>query len=230
MSDEGRAKRRHQVLEAATEYLSSSALDIDRLLTYDRLEELSGIDRAQIAKDFGSKSKLIDDLVDFALISPSNPEAAFDEELREELLRLADASPSPSRLFARIAEVSDNLIRNDPSFRIQLAVWSLSHQNTAAQDRLALMYEQIGRGAEDVTDHYVSLFESQGFEMPKDLNNRELSVLFTAIGEGLAIRAAVDPDSVPDGLTAKAFTLITQGVILDSGNDAVGDALDDLHG
>ena len=47
--------RRSKVANAAFDYLTSADLEWERLLTFDRLEEVTGVDRAQIAKDFGGR-------------------------------------------------------------------------------------------------------------------------------------------------------------------------------
>ena len=85
---------------------------------------------------------------------------------------------------------------------------------------------------EEVAQIYRALEEriaESDLTMRAGLEADVIVVIATALVEGLHIRSAVDPDTVPDGLTGTAFKLLLEGLVADQKpGSEIGSILDDL--
>ena len=221
-----RETRKQEVLAAAQRYLSSAELSWERLLTYDKLEELTGLDRAQISKDFGGKDGLLEAVVDNGLPSVGNELDWMLEqtELSNELTTDEDVCLEDAvRTFALF---NDAQIRNDERFVFQMALWATAANNSTYQAKLRELYKTFDELASISLQH---AFEQILAEQPAraGLTVKELAIAATALVEGLAIRHAVDPESVSDQLTGSVLVALTESLMPNSKEDPgrIGDRL-----
>ena len=226
-----KAERQQAVLEAKRDYLSSAELSLDRLLTYDKLEELTGLDRAQIAKDFGGKAALLESVVDFVLASENNPHEWLPEQSKRINDLIAEDSGSLKDQLHLMALMSDANQRSDPTVIFQMALWSLASKDPDLTQRLRTMYDIFDDASRVAAAGVIERMESWGLHIRHGITIDELSVAITAMVEGLGIRAAVDPDAVPEHLTGTVLVAMVEALICDQTEGAAfGSLLDKFEG
>jgi len=213
--ESGLEQRRRRVLSAAAERLGSVAFDWRKGLTFDLLEQATGINRKTISQDFGNKEGLVGALVDYCL-NPDNF-GDFGEPWAEDLVTetISTLYDTDIDLYDSVRATGDMdfaYVRNDRRLRSQLAIWGLALDDPAANAAIRRMYAfyddqhiQVWRGL--VTD-----LAQAGVVSRHGLTEAEVVTALTALVEGLAIRWHVDPARVPDDLFGRVFAAITAAV------------------
>ena len=225
----GAASRRNAVLKAAHTYLCSGALTWDSILTYDRLEELSGLDRAQIAKDFGSKRELIDQLVTYSLAETSTEVEWLDEMVESAPSLIRDGSSSLANKLQAFGDLAEYEMSVDRTLRAQMAIWSMAAEDDQVRDRLQKAHRELNARTAAIAAEILNLVDERGHRARPEITPDLLATLANALAEGLAIRAAVDPEAVPAGTTGLVYKLIFEGLLTPTDEDQpVGSELDDL--
>ena len=221
-------ERRALVVDSALSYLTSADLSWSRLLTYDKLEELSGLDRAQIAKDFNNKDQLLEAVLDRALARPDGVEL-LDEQMATFIDIFFDDSQSMATKLQAAGDINDANQRADPTVVFQMAMWSMVKNNPKYADRLQTMYALFDSGVLDILQSLRDALAESNVQFRDGFNMNHFAVAVVALVEGLHIRSAVDPDAVPDGFTGVLFTLLVEGLVADqTPGSAIGSILDDL--
>lgn len=221
--------RRLAVLDAAREFLRSADLAWSRVLTYDTLEELSGIDRAQIAKDFSSKDELSQALREF-LLRPSEQQTELIEGALDLLPgMLADENTSLAEIVHAFGEVSRTQMIADDNVYTHMTLWGMAARDPESSKDLRSLFgyfESInGRSIELIYDH----IEAAGYTMRPEFTRREAAVIVGAFVQGLLLREGLDPGSVPEDLRSRVLPLLLGAMISKSPDDPpVWAILDDL--
>ncbi len=227
--EQAKRERRGQVLLAADSFLRSRAVDWGRLFTYDELSAETGLDRKQIADDFGSKAHIVDALIDFYL-SPGNND--LDNWLTNFTAQaesiLADRSLSFTEGLRTLATVSHDHARRDRRQTGRLALWSLARGEPAVSSRLRILYDYYGSEYVAILRVTEEWFASRGIRPRPGLTTEQFIVGFTAITEGLGIRAEFDEDAVPPELPGTLLIALTEAYFTDAddpADDAIGSRL-----
>ncbi len=195
------------------------------MLTFGRLAIETEIDQSQIARDFGSKDALVSELVG-ELLSPTTNQDFLDGVDDTVTKILEDGLPLRD-LILGLGQINDELTRAENRFHPQMIVWSAASEMPEVARQLRALYghyEEHHTGAwNDVAAH----IEKHGGHVRSGLSSTELTTVLTAITEGLAIRAAVDPDAVPDDLTGRAFLAMIESMVGEEPGE-LGDRLTSL--
>ena len=208
-------ERRHTVLAAASELIRSANVEWASSVTFGELAIATGIDQAQIARDFGSKDALVAELIDH-LLDPG----AYTHHY-EDVAEWAESSPSAGNLGEALtdwARRNDELNRNSLDLlRAQMMLW-------AAADRGSTEWQCLRRVYKALVDEHVAEIEpvvdgaiAGGSVLSGWLSLRELVVIMNVVVEGLMIRAAIDPHAVAPDLTAKAAKALFASAFAEQG-------------
>ena len=194
-------ERRHTVLAAASELIRSANVEWASSVTFGELAIATGIDQAQIARDFGSKDALVSELIDH-LLDPG----AYSHHY-EDVAEWARSSPTAGNLGEALSDWgrrNDELNRNSLDLlRAQMTLW-------AAADGGSTEWRCLNRVYKALVDEHVAEVQpvvdgalAEGAVLSGWLTVRELVVIMNVVVEGLMIRAAIDPDAVTPDLTTK---------------------------
>ncbi len=130
-----------------------------------------------------------DDLLD-DLFSPARFEPT--PTVPEMVAALAD-DPHPLDEVVRLgAESEFETLRRSPDLRVLMALWAADDPTIAP--RIAAQFQAVGGRWSAM---YEAVLTAHGLEIRPPFTYATMAALFTAIGDGLAVRASVDPDSVP---------------------------------
>lgn len=220
--------RQDRVLDAALGVVgSASEVAWQRAVSFDELELATGIDRRQIVRDFGSKHALMEELIQHWYVREAEK---FGLTVSEPVREVEEPESSLHERLAQIAELSNSINRESSSFVVQMTIWALQSKEPVARKALREVYQGVDAGVAAVTKDYLEQLAAQDQPLVDGITVQELAVLLTAIVEGLAIRHAVDPDSVPDDLTARAWTALIEGIIQSPGEKprTLGDVCKDI--
>ncbi len=221
-----RDERRERVLLAADALLRSRSIDWGRLFTYDDLSSESGIDRKQIADDFGSKAQIVNALVEFYL----DPDRNVDDrvsgltEYRDAIFN--DDSLEFSEGIRVLGMLGHAHARREERLSGRLALWSLARADPAVSTRLQQLYQRYAdeyRGFIQATEAW---FEKKGVKTKTGITTDQFITILNAVTEGLAIRADVDQDAVPEQLPGDAIVLLAESYFTDIDDDPIGSRLD----
>ena len=216
------------VLDAAREYLSSADLVWSRVLTYDKLEEISGLDRAQIAKDFDSKDELSRRLAQHCLGSHPSNIAWLVEALEAVPGQCRDPLTTLEDVVRLLGAVSQTEMQSDEVIHAQLAVWGLASKGENRDD-LREMYSMYDDVVEIGVQHFFDYVEESGRYLRPGIDVRNVSTALNSLSQGLRIRSTVDPEAVPAGMTGTFFVLLLSAMIADYPNpEPIGENLKGL--
>ena len=177
-------------------------LDEGRALVYEqpapwplehvRLTEVAqraGVTAGALYHYWDTQEDYRDDLLD-DLFSPDRfaPSATVPE-----MAAAISEDPQPIEEFVRHgAEVEFEALRSSPDLRVLMAMWAAD--DAEINPRIAAQFRAVG-------DHwagiYEAVFRSCGLEIRPPFTYPMMAALFTAVGDGLAVRSSVDPESVP---------------------------------
>lgn len=115
-------------------------------------------------------------------------------------------------------------LRDTPELRLLMAMWAADAPEVDA--RIAAQYRAVG---ERWATFYADALAAYGLELRPPFTPALMATLITALGEGLAVRATVDPDAVPAamgpdpdrpwGLLASAIFALLPGMTRPVGGD-----------
>ncbi len=137
----------------------------------------------------------------------------FVQDLLEYVLRTEHSRPV-DELFARLdADVGDaaglrtlimdasraNLldIAKSSRFAVQMAIWARQAHDPHARELLKRLYDEFEG---QLAISYQRLVDAAGLEVMAPMTISKLTMMITGIGEGLAIRRALDPDGVDEDI------------------------------
>lgn len=130
-----------------------------------------------------------DDLLD-DLFSPDRFEPT--PTVPEMVAALADDLQPIDEIVRQGAESEFDTLRLSPDLRVLMALWAAD--DPGITPRIAAQFHAVGQRWSSI---YEAVFTAHGLEIRPPFTFATMAALFTAIGDGLAVRASVDPDSVP---------------------------------
>ena len=215
-----------RVLEAALNRLQAAEVEWSKGLTFDQLSADSGIDRSDIAKAFGSKERLIAELVDYSL-TPRDARYALEEidAAVETLL----AGGSLRAALSAIGNADDEYHQADNMLVAQMAIWSLGRSDKNALTKLAELYDYFDTGHREVFDALLEQLGAKNIAMVEGITPDEFVAILSAVAEGTAIRRQAEPRLASEHLTVKAFLLLFEAVLrTPSEPPTLGEKLDSI--
>jgi AcrR family transcriptional regulator len=120
-------------------------------------------------------------------------------------------------LIPDLAKIDLEGTARSPAFAVQMHLWSVSRRFPRIQMLLRAMYRSID---DQWSRRYSMVVSLLGWRLRDSLTVAEGTLLLTALGEGMAIRRAVDPELACPELFSKGIMALVLGII-----DAGGDGL-----
>lgn len=133
------------------------------------------------------------DLLNWVLVHPAIPVAAA---LAEVSRALTDGTPAES-LVRWSTRLGLQIALDRPEFALTVALSALARRDERTRELLGLHYARIDEAVVPVVE---TLLASQGWAPRPPFDVRALAMVFTALAEGLVLRAVADPGAVPQDL------------------------------
>lgn len=113
------------------------------------------------------------------------------------------AARGPAVDVHETVRVSTNLnfdrLKDDPGFRLQHALWTQAGTDPEVRERLRTFYATL---SERLVPRYAVLLQRSGLRLRPPFTEETMAVAIAALMEGLCMRWAIDPGSIPDDLGA----------------------------
>ena len=184
---------RERLLEAAWSLLSEAKGDIAAV----KMQAV--VDRARVTS--GAFYSNWDDLnafqSDLLRYGFSQARAVHSDKIRSSIISDLIGPHGPAepldQLIMRYAREDREALEKDPSFGLWVALWARRSTLSGASEVIKDGYAEIdGRWA----DLYTHILRAYGLKVRNPFTERDLSVMLTAILEGLVLRGAVDAEVV----------------------------------
>lgn len=182
--------------------------------------ERAGVSVGALYHYWDSQSAYRDDLLDELFAPERYPPSPLPAQLAEP----ADDDLALTELVRTGAAAEFATLRDTPELRLLMAMWSADAPEVDA--RIATQYRAVG---ERWAAFYADALEAYELELRPPFTPALMATLITALGEGLAVRATVDPDAVPAdlggdperpwGLLACAIFALLSGMTRPLGSD-----------
>ena len=166
-TDAAADERKNRVLAAAAEHLRSANVEWSKALTYDLLAELTGIDKKQIATDFGPKREMMAALVSYCL-DPSIEQSDYIDdviELGDDML--VDEELGFEAMLRMVADTAYRNLRGSGRLRSEMALWALASEDRAVRDQLSTLYSFYDDASLDLYRSVADRYERVGVT-PRD--------------------------------------------------------------
>jgi AcrR family transcriptional regulator len=199
------ADRRAQRAEKTRETMLEAGLAIlhdeptDRL--FERLQAQAiclraGVTTGSFYHHFDGQDGFVAALLEYTLAKDQNPPFAqavktFEEQLTARASFLDALTASCTRLM--------EWQETNPTFALQLSVAAKSHRDPALAKRLDRMYRQV---EEEMAAYFDAILILLGREMRPPFEITDLTGTIMAVFEGLSLRRAVSPSTMPPGRLA----------------------------
>lgn len=133
-------------------------------------------------------------LLEYAI---SEGHVAYLDDLLTELAAVTPETMSLAELIRAFSARNSKLIQADPAFRVQVALWA----RHASDGRVAEVLGESYRGLNETSaENYGAVAQLYGRRWCPPWTAFRFATVVTALAEGMAIRRAVDPGSVPEDL------------------------------
>ena len=212
MSDDDSTSR-DKLLAAGVQHLLNDGLGIvHRGVDVKNITSRSGISEKTYYKTFRSKRRFVEELVMSLNADPQRFAGDLSAVVQQELI---EAGGDPRRTVRAVCAWDFDQVLQDPSTLLQLAVLALARKHRGAMARLReayRVYDDAGKRT------YEALLARWGASLRKPFTHETVSVLLTALVEGLAIRHLTDSKAVPSGLFGDAVIALI-GSIVDTGQN-----------
>jgi hypothetical protein len=123
-----------------------------------------------------------------------------DEEVTDLLAAAAEDTDTHSDEVVRVlANLSFDAVRDDPAFWLQHALWTRAHVDEDVRDGLRRLNTSV---YDTMVPLYAEVLRRSRRRMASPFTVQTMAVALASLVEGLMVRRAVDPGSVPDELGA----------------------------
>lgn len=172
-----------------------------------RLDDISPGLRSKANRRFGQA----DGLASFALTQALRPDRSdlTDELISSASQALLDPGVDHEGVLLRLGTSYFNAVCDDPCLTLQTFAWLGAHESAALKQAFVVLYESLGSRIEVALD----IFLADWGRAPREgTSSAEIVTALTSLIEGLAMRTAVDPDSVSSELPATACVALVKGL------------------
>lgn len=152
---------------------------------------------------WGTQDEYVQELLDHCLV---DERVAAGEKSRERVAELEAEGASFDQIALEAGRLDLEATTEDPMLRVQMALWAKHGQDPRMAQLLRKLYTSLDAARSPV---YERLLADSGLEPRKPFTLDQITVVLDALLDGLALRRATDPDSVPAAL----FGSVTQALI-----------------
>ncbi len=199
------------MIQAGAHVIRSSRLDWSNGLTYDVLESESGVDRAQITRDFGNKQNLVGAVIKHSL---EIDESQLERYLADLEQLLGDRDRPLAEALHNAGMLDEQFIRDNRRIYAQMTLWGSAGEEEDVASLIRSFYREYDERRREITIRTVEKrLAEAGLSLRAGLSGAEIMALLTAISEGLAVRTAIDPDTMQPGSTGVVYQLIVEALI-----------------
>lgn len=209
---------RAKLLEAGREVLLTAGAQIlVEGLTAKSVCERAGISPTTFTKNWPSKVKqgvvggherYIEDLIG-SLVGDNH--RITHNILAEEVLRVfSEHQGDPRRALRQIAEWNLQEVREDPSTLMRTFIATFARDHAVAMKAVQADYDHITTKASAA---YTSTLTAWGGEFRQPFTAESITVVLTALVEGMTLRWLLDPKAVPAGLFGDAVVALVGSVV-----------------
>jgi AcrR family transcriptional regulator len=157
--------------------------------------------------DVGGKTRFLKELL-LSLVSGST--RASDHLGSEVKEALASSKGEPVQVVRQLATWNFILARDDPGELQRMAALILGRNTPHVMKALS---EDYGRATRNGIDAYIAILAKWGATLRAPFTPLLLAIVLTALVEGLALRARIDPNLVPDSLFGDAVVALIAGIV-----------------
>lgn len=215
MARQSRSERKQAVLEAAASMLRTRQVEWASSLTFGTLATATDIDQAQIARDFGDKEALVEELVLHLTQLPNFDE--FHEHGTGWVLKALELGDYLGNLIDAWSESLDELQMSDHSIelvRAELLFWAASDERSVERHALGQVYTQVSKANIDSILAIAAIVERAGGVTRSGLSAQEVAVLIAAFAVTAARYRVTDPElaAATEGLSANVYRAFLAGI------------------
>ncbi len=171
-------------------------------------ETLRGLNPVTVTKEAGTSRATfyahwssVEDYLEELLRVTLDPALAVSTAsgLSEVIRKLADASgpDDGGALIRTICELDLQWVVSDWRFRVQLLAWALADRDPKLASTLREMYDAFDNSLADI---FGEVLKAWGRVLPPEISLIDITRVFSALVEGLALRHWLDPQKVPSKL------------------------------
>ena len=201
-----REQRRTKVLEAGAAAVGAADYEWSSGLTYDYLEEVSGVNRRQIDRDFGSKQGFVSALISYILRVEAGVGTEMDLAFDIMSAHLQDRSVPLAESLSKIGLLLHKETCVDPQLRAEIALACFSDRDETIRQGLHDLHDPWERGTENMVHRFLE--SDTGIKPRRGLTAAEFAKVMSVLTAGLAMRARLDPDAVSDDLLGRILTML----------------------
>lgn len=201
------------MVDAAVDFVQRAQRAWTAAMTFGNLANVTGIDQAQIARDFGSKDALIDAVVDSIFTTQANE--TYIENNSFWMDRIAHDLDTPlSEIMEQIGGYFEQYIAEDFDQSVAyLALWSCADLGSAEWRALGRVHTHLLERSGELMDGCIAALVERGAVRRDYFTPTEFITLVDATIEGVLIRWSTAPELVPPGLLGKAIVALMTGIV-----------------
>lgn len=197
-----------RVLAAMLEQLILSPFTvISKGLNTKKLEALSPGLRSQASRRFGGAAGIASFILGEA-IRPDRSELT-DSLIDSVAQALLDPNTDHETVLLQLGGAYFDAVCDDPCLTLQTFAWLGARESVELRRSFKELYGSLGGR---VSDGLHLFLESWGREPSTGITVADIATAITSLTEGLAMRTAVDPDSVPVQLPAATCVALIRGM------------------
>jgi AcrR family transcriptional regulator len=189
--EEKKARTRAQLIDAAATVFARRGYMAASL---DEVAEEAGLTKGAVYSNFDSKEDLFEAVIDDRLTEPMRHRA---EDIDSTSGTTEDHAMAGARVFVDVVEQERELFLLSLEFNIHVARHPELAPKYAAHSR-----EQLAQVAELISARTIEFGTSP--PLPVD----QMAIAVEALSKGIALQKLVDPDSVPDDLLGRVYSLL----------------------
>ena len=204
----GGAATTRRVLHATAEEFRSPSYRWDKGLVVQRIADRAGVSEDTIYKHFTTKDELISEFLVFLLSAETagtEEDAAWTvERLAQEREQLSLDSSDPRDLFDALIMTALDTTIGDSMFTAQVFLWTQMEGEARVQGVLSEYYAKWDSAISDGLRRQIEAARNYGGRQRLGFEADEMAVVLSALIEGLALRARVDPTKARPDLARRA--------------------------
>lgn len=162
--------------------------------------------RTRVARKFGNSTGL----ALFVLRETIKPERSSltTEMLESAALALLDPEATHEDVILQLGSAYFESVCDDPCLTLQTFAWLAARESPELRESFQALYDSLGSRLVEGLDFFLDSWA----RVPIDgVSVADITTALTSLVEGLAMRTAVDPDSVPEQLAARSMLALLEG-------------------
>jgi AcrR family transcriptional regulator len=186
---------REQLLDAGLAILLEEPTDI--ALRASRIARRADVTSGAFFHYWQTQGDFLADLLDYSLVGERLYAHTFDAvtEVLQPLLEGENSLETRERAIREAGQKSLEALTQSPAFAVQMALWSRHLHDDKVKDRLNYLYR-------DLDSRFVRFFgkllDEWRLEPREPYTLERIAAVLSALANGLAIRRAVDSETLPD--------------------------------